>query len=566
MNKSPVPKDPAACVPAQPPPTSGEEARAFLQERLAFLGLAYGLIGIAFYVVSNLLASTLPQHSWVNSASRLVMIANGTYLAQWLVCRKGQRSADLLRVIDAVSAAMAAACSAFLVFSSFPGEIAGLSYARSLLMFTFGVLMRAVVVPSSARRTFALGLITSSFPVATAYVWFTSQGPQSVPPALTTFFTADWCLGAVVISTLASRVIFGLRQEVRQARQLGQYTLLEKIGEGGMGAVYRASHAMLRRPTAVKLLRPENTGSQRLERFEREVQLTSSLTHPNTVGVFDYGRTPEGVFYYAMEYLDGLNLEDLVRLDGPQPPGRVIHVLRQVAGSLTEAHGIGLIHRDIKPANVILVAERGGAPDVAKVVDFGLVKDLHQDVHLTNEAALVGTPHYLSPEAIRAPLDVDARSDLYSLGCVAYYLLTGHTPFEGKTVIEVAGHHLSSRPLPLRERLGRPVPETLSDLVLSCLEKNPESRPRSARDFIASLDACRDVPAWTDDEARSWWSAQGARIVPRARGRGNGNNLDTDEASESAWLSTVHRAAGPGDSVPWWGDVSKSRSVVRRTE
>ena len=197
---------------------------------------------------------------------------------------------------------------------------------------------------------------------------------------------------------------------------MGQYTLLEKIGEGGMGAVYRANHAMLRRPTAVKLLPPERAGAERVQRFEREVQLTSQLTHPNTISIFDYGRTPDGVFYYAMEYLEGVTLEQLVSIDGPQPAGRVIHVMRQVAASLSEAHGIGLVHRDIKPSNVILVAERGGAHDVAKVVDFGLVKEMEEDAGLTREGRLAGTPHYLAPEVITSSRDVVPQSDLYALG------------------------------------------------------------------------------------------------------------------------------------------------------
>jgi len=308
-------------------------------------------------------------------------------------------------------------------------------------------------------------------------------------------------------------VIFGLRQQVREAWRLGQYTLLEKIGEGGMGAVFRARHAMLRRPTAVKLLPPGKGGAERLMRFEREVQLTSRLSHPNTVVIFDYGRTPGGVFYYAMEYLEGVDLEKLVRRQGPLPPGRVVHILRQVAGSLAEAHGIGLIHRDIKPANIILVAERGGAVDVAKVVDFGLVRDLDEAVGATKDDVVRGTPHYMSPESINTPENVDARSDLYALGAVAYLLLTGKLVFEGRTLMEVCGHHLHTMPVPPAERLGRPLPQTLCSLTLACLEKDPDRRPESAAAFLHQLARCVDVPPWTESEARSWWKEHGASVM-----------------------------------------------------
>jgi eukaryotic-like serine/threonine-protein kinase len=331
--------------------------------------------------------------------------------------------------------------------------------------------------------------------------------------------TAMWCLGAVVIATLASHVIYGLRQQVSEARRLGQYTLLEKIGEGGMGTVYRASHAMLRRPTAVKLLPANRAGAEDTQRFEREVQLTSQLTHPNTISIFDYGRTPDGVFYYAMEYLEGVNLEDLVQIDGPQPPARVVHILRQVAASLSEAHGIGLVHRDIKPSNVILVSDRGGARDVAKVVDFGLVKELDNVVSLTREGRFAGTPHYLSPEAIMKPSLVSAQSDLYSLGCVAYYLLTGQRVFDARSVIEVCHHHLHTQPVPPGERLGRPVAEDLSAVVMACLEKPMERRPASALVLVDMLDACRSTGPWTADLARQWWDERGPKVMEDSHGK-----------------------------------------------
>jgi serine/threonine-protein kinase len=279
-----------------------------------------------------------------------------------------------------------------------------------------------------------------------------------------------------------------------------------------MGAVYRASHALLRRATAVKLLPPEKAGARNLARFEREVQLTAMLTHPNTVNIFDYGRTPQGVFYYAMEDLDGINLEELVIAYGPLEPARVIHILEQVCGSLSEAHAIGLVHRDIKPANIIL-CERGGIADTAKVVDFGLVKDIGAPQNggsgLSQINTLLGTPLYMAPETITAPDRIDARSDLYALGAVAYFLLTGEPPFVGASVLEVCAKHLHETPLAPSLRLGRPLPPDLEAIVLACLAKKPEARPESAAVLGEALLAC-DLPRWSAAQARAWWDQEGA--------------------------------------------------------
>jgi serine/threonine-protein kinase len=328
-------------------------------------------------------------------------------------------------------------------------------------------------------------------------------------------------LSIVVVATYVTHVIYGLTQKVREATQLGQYTLDEKIGEGGMGIVYKARHTMLRRPTAVKLLPPDKAGEHNIQRFEREVQLTSLLSHPNTIAIYDFGRTPEGTFYYAMEYLEGIDLEDLVHEAGPIDPGRTIHILMQVAGALGEAHDVGLIHRDVKPANIIL-CERGATPDVAKVLDFGLVKrvdGMHKDPALSGENMITGTPMFLSPEAILTPDKVDGRSDLYALGCVGYFLLAGAYPFDGVSIVEICGHHLHTTPNAPSARLGRPLPADLEAVILKCLEKTAAKRYADATELFEALRACADTDNWSPSEARAWWKGRGREIRERLHDR-----------------------------------------------
>ncbi len=317
------------------------------------------------------------------------------------------------------------------------------------------------------------------------------------------------CAGAILGFLI---VVARQRRRVEKAeqtiRQLGQYTLEEKIGSGGMGSVYRARHAFLRRPTAVKMLNADQVSDKALARFEREVQLTSQLNHPNTIAVYDYGRTPDGVFYYAMEYLEGISLEDLVRQYGPLPEGRVVDILKQICSSLSEAHGIGLIHRDIKPANIVLT-RRAGMPDFVKVLDFGLVKvlDAGEQAKLTQANMTVGTPYYMSPEAIQRPDTITALSDIYAIGAVGYFLLTGGPVFTGKTILEICKKHTKTLPEPPSKRLGQAVSPGLEALLLQCLAKDPSQRPPSTQALMEELAGCEVAPGWSRVEAEAWWSA-----------------------------------------------------------
>ncbi len=318
-------------------------------------------------------------------------------------------------------------------------------------------------------------------------------------------------LGLLLGLILVLNTIRKMRYEVRQAvshigQRLGPFEILHKIGDGGYGTVYRASHALLKRPTAVKVMLPQFAASEAAkQRFHKEVQITSSLTHPNTVAVFDFGQTPEGTLYYAMEHLDGVTLDDLVRIAGPQPAARVLRILYQICGSLREAHGRGLIHRDIKPANVML-CERGGLYDVVKVLDFGLVKDLQDDEpNMTQAEAMVGTPFYLAPELINDASAFSPASDLYALGGVAYFLLTGSNVFEGASAAEICDMHLHQDPVPPSRRSKQEIPVDLEAAVMSCLAKQPRRRPPNAGAMSEMLVQCKDFGVWTSRQAAKWW-------------------------------------------------------------
>jgi eukaryotic-like serine/threonine-protein kinase len=458
-----------------------------------------------------------------------LLVAGGAFAALWLLLRGAPRPARFVRVVELATLFVGTAAFSTLALvmdlTASPDMV-----VRSAL--TFMLLVYAVYVPSTARRTLVvaglmtlplLGCIFLAFSAwdpalhdPPAALWRKGEvGDMAYPATIASTFL--WGI-AVAMAAGFSQTIYGLRKQVRDVRRLGQYTLEEKLGEGGMGVVYRASHGMLRRPTAIKLLLPERAGKEALARFEREVQRTAMLSHPNTVTVFDYGRTTDGVFYYAMELLQGASLDDIVELGGPQPEERVIHLLEQAAASLAEAHAAGLIHRDVKPGN-ILVVDRAGIADLVKVVDFGLVKDIgagsgavRPEPALTLADAIAGTPLYIAPELLSAPEAVDGRADLYALGAVGYWLLTGTHVFNARSVVEVCAHHLHSVPESPSARLGSAVSPELEALLLACLAKAPAERPASAEVLRERLRSCNRAGAWTQARAAQWWAVHRSRL------------------------------------------------------
>jgi hypothetical protein len=496
--------------------TDSEAVRALLQDRIALwtfwvfvLSSGFYLLNVVSWVLLQPVFPTLRRYVEMSlNAGNVFHLAASLLLgAIWRIARGVRLSLHTLRRLELVT--LVGVCTLYALMSvGLAGrmqEVFGgnrtFGLFAGLLASANTILGRAIFVPSTPRRTlWASTLAMAPMVPAAALIEANAAAVMNI---------ATWSAVSIAVGTVGSRVIFGLRVEADRVRRLGQYTLEDKIGAGGMGIVYRARHAMLRRPTAIKLLPPDRAGESNLARFEREVQLTAELSHPNTVAIYDYGRTPEGVFYYAMEYLDGLNLDDLVGRYGAQPAGRVIAILVQVCGALAEAHGRGLVHRDVKPANIILT-ERGGEPDVAKVVDFGLVKPLSPDdagVTRSESNVLTGTPLYMSPEALSAPEAGDPRSDLYALGAVAYFLVTGHPVFESSSVFEIIGHHLHTVPVPPSQRTTNSVPADLEALILRCLEKQPDDRPRDAHTLAESLRRCRLVKPWTRADAVGWWRA-----------------------------------------------------------
>jgi serine/threonine-protein kinase len=499
--------------------SSEEESRAYLQTRLTVL---FKLMFWCFVALVLFLAAAYHRYPDIEPALQRPYVYGAfalglailAFLWRGLLVRRAL-SFEALHALDTFYTIAVNVVIAFCAVCSYDQRQA--AYV-CLLYSCFAVLTRALVVPSAGQRTAivtSIGLVPMVI-AAIIVAKYSNWPPKDVPPPgfLVGFVQIE--IVTVLLSVAGSEIIYGLRQKVTAAQQLGQYTLVRKIGEGGMGVVYLAHHLMLRRPTAVKLLHPDRVGHDNLQRFEREVQHMSQLTHPNTVAVFDYGRSPDGVFYYAMEYLGGVvDLEHLVKQHGRQPAERVRQILIQVCGALQEAHDRKIIHRDIKPANIIL-CERGAMPDVAKVVDFGLVKEITADTGESTQVIL-GTPAYVAPEAVTDPSTIGPAADLYALGCVGYFLLTGKRVFDGKTAVEVCLQHATKAPQRPSQAADVHVPRQLEELVMECLAKQPDARPRSAGALADDLGAIGPFDDWDDARARAWWREHAPQERPADR-------------------------------------------------
>jgi eukaryotic-like serine/threonine-protein kinase len=378
------------------------------------------------------------------------------------------------------------------------------------------VVLFTVVVPTAPRRALLAALASvSSVPITIGLMIASGTTSFRLDPAPFFFGLVFPYLLVVGMAYVGARVVYHLGTEVKRARELGSYLLEEKLGEGGMGEVWRARHRMLARPAAIKLIRPSVAGNahagvsaEAVRRFEREAQVIARLRSPHTVELFDFGMAADGAFYYVMELLDGLDADSLLRRFGPTPPERAIYLLRQVCHSLSEAQSCGLVHRDIKPANIFL-CRYGEEYDFVKVLDFGIVGAVRDSVDPspvhTGENAVHGTPAFMAPEQAMGT-DLDGRADIYATGCVAYWLLTGQFVFTAETPMGLLLKHAQTPPTPPSARMDRPIPPALDDLVLSCLAKDPANRPQSARELSLRLADVEGASAWTQDRAREWWA------------------------------------------------------------
>ena len=471
----------------------GDTTAQLVRRRLLTLSLVFALLAgltTAVFFFARVLpllrdGSSIRPAVWIGLTLYTVLVALSLVVARVLSSSR-PLSLQTLRTIEVAAFSLLTTSEVWrivagwrtdAIFRHVAADAVGimlLSSRQSLIWFAV-IVAYGVFVPNTWRRcALVVGTLGATPIVTSAICNVVFDRLDGGLMSMHLFNLTGWMIFACAVAIYGSHRIEVLRHEALEARELRQYQLKQLLGAGGMGEVYLAEHILLRRPCAIKLIRPDRAGdSKALVRFEREVQATATLTHPNTVHIYDYGHTDDGTFYYVMEYLPGVTLEELIRVQGPLPAARAVHLLRQICGALGEAHAAGLIHRDVKPGNII-VCERGGVFDVAKLVDFGIVQSRE-----TATGEIVGTPSFMSPEQVSGTEIVDERSDLYSLGGVGYFLLTGVPPFLRATAAETAAAHVHAPVVP-PGHVRPDVPADLQSIILRCLSKGPDQRYPSA--------------------------------------------------------------------------------------
>lgn len=472
-----------------PPDVIADAARRLRWTALALLGCTLVAMPIMYYVESTGLRPSRPSLP-TTTLSALMS------LTVYLLARRSRIAPERLIAIGLVYEVVL--CLLISIWESFGAAVSEVSWVCII------VVLFPSLVPATPGRTFATAFIGAcTGPLAYGLSLLAGYEPRPLPDVVLPFVFSAF---AACLAVVPSMVVTRLASSVAEARELGSYKLEELIGKGGMGEVWRARHRLLARPAAVKLIRGDTLASSTegaaatLERFRREAQATARLTSQHTISLYDYGFSEDGTFYYAMELLEGFDLETMVKEFGPMPPARVVHLLRQVCLSLEEAHGQGLVHRDVKPAN-LFVCRSGVEADHVKVLDFGLVTGMPgpESARLTAADAMCGTPTCMSPEQIRSA-DVGPLSDVYSLGCVAYWMLAGRHVYEAANAALMVMEHLSGTPAPMPG-----VPRDLEAVVLRCLQKEPADRPQGAQAVREMLSACACAGHWTGADVRHWW-------------------------------------------------------------
>lgn len=499
-----------------------EQARGRLRLLAGFFFCAF-LFDVLVFVGVMAVVHSLPRDAFRAVGVQAVSFASALMSGVvWWAAKHPRISASRIHTVGLVyEVVLCFICATITDFQYFrdTGLIPMLTWVPAI------VIMFPLIMPGPPRRMLIAAIVSGAMsPLGLLLLDVTGKvevknGDAYVPAAISSGF-------AVVFAYMGARVIHGLGREVARARALGSYQLEERLGEGGMGEVWRATHRLLARPAAIKLIRPSLTGNastgvseEARKRFEREAQVIASLRSPHTVDLFDFGVSEDGAFYYAMELLDGLDADALVRRFGPVPAERAVHLLRQVCHSLTEAESRGLVHRDVKPSNVF-VCRYGEDHDFVKVLDFGIVKTRQDPTSpgqaLTRETVIHGTPAFMAPEQALGGDQLDGRADIYAVGCVAYWLLTGELVFTADTPSALLMKHIKIPASPPSSRTEMPIPAALDRIVLMCLTKDPADRPQSAKELSRLLSEVECAGDWSEERSREWWEKHRPASVTRA--------------------------------------------------